>query len=122
MTVDMPYFEGRIPTDVDWATLRAPLTIERLQKFIDELTGERPRLVMVVTPQAYPAVSEWADRLREACNIVEIKASEFCPDGQMLVMVHPDDHLAKISYPTREHPYSYPPPPPKVKLRDVTGY
>lgn len=120
--MSIPYFEGTIPTDVDWATMRAPLTIERLQKFIDDLTGERPRLVMIVTPQAYPTIAEWADRLREACNIVEVRASEFCPPGQMLVIVHPDDYLAKISYPIRGHHYAPQPPPPKVKITDLTGY
>lgn len=117
--MSIPYFEGIIPTDVDWAQMGAPLTIERLQKFIDDLLGERPRLVMVVTPSAYPQASEWADRLREACNIVEIKASELCPPGQMLVMVHPDDFLAKISFPIRgqvtpEEPAS------KMRIWDAT--
>lgn len=79
-----------------------PLTVETIQRFIDELTGERPKLVMVVPPADYPRMSGWADRLRDACNIVEIKPSAFCPDGQAIVMVHPDE-IPKISYPMQVH-------------------
>jgi hypothetical protein len=79
-------------------------------------------LVMVVCPEDYPAMSAWADRLRAAANIVEIKASEFCPKGKAFVMPHPDDYVPEIPYRTSGHHFLPPAPPKKVKLTDLTGY